>query len=195
MIERRLRAHLDAAGGSALAIVPVEAPDLGAAAVGVLAFSLASEGRRVVIADMADGRPVASLFGVSGGEKKLHTVTMGDQSVVLMVAPDDRIEIGQGWAPKGDDVLLVLASADPAFGSQHLGAWVAKAVVVVNMKRATASAVGFTGELLRQEKIVITSAILVGTNPKDDESVSVAPQIHRTDNDHHAVGVLHNTPR
>jgi hypothetical protein len=190
MIERRLRAHLEATGGSALAVVEVEASDSCALAVAGLAYSLASEGRRVVIADMANGRPVAALLGVTRDEKKLHAVTLEDQSVVLMVAPDDPIEMGPGWTPKGADVLLVVASADVAFGSEHLAAWVTKAVVVVNMKRATAAGISATGELLRQARIMIRSAILIGVDPKDDASAGGTDSAPLRDHEQHANGVL-----
>jgi len=195
MIERRLRAHLESAGGSALAVVEVESSEPCALAVAALAFSLTSEGRRVVIADMADERPVASLFGVTSDEKKVHTVTLEDHSVVLLVAPDDMIEMGPGWTPKGTDVLLVLASADAAFGSQHLAAWVTKAVVVVNMRRATTTAVSATGEMLRQARIVIRSAILVGADPEDDGTVGAAPSNDLADTEQSANGVLQASRR
>ena len=138
MIERRLRAHLEAAGGATLAVVEVEASESCALAVSVLANSLAREGRRVVVADMANGRPVASLLDVTRDDKKLHAVTLEEHSFVVMVAPDDPVEMGPEWTPKGADVLLVVTSADVAFGSEHLAAWAGKAVVMVNMKRATA---------------------------------------------------------
>ncbi len=195
MMERRLRAHLEADDGAALAVVEVEASGSCALAVTALAYTLASEGRRVVIADMAQGRPVAELLGVTRDEKKLHAVTIEDQSVVLMVAPDDPIEMGPGWTPKGADVLLVVASADVAFGSEHLAAWVTKAVVVVNMKRATAAGVSATGELLRQARITIRSAIVIGTNPKDDASAGGTDAQLLRDHDQRANGVLQTARR
>jgi hypothetical protein len=190
MIERRLRAHLEAAGGAALAVVEVEASEPCALAVAVLANSLAREGKRVVIADMAKGRPVASLLDVTRDDKKLHAITFEDHSFVVMVAPDDPIEMSPAWTPKGADVLLVVTSADVAFGSEHLAAWVGKAVVLVNMKRATAPRVSATGELLRQARIVIRSAILIGVDPKDDASTGGADTEHLKEHEQRANGVL-----
>ena len=62
MMERRIRAHLESAPGSALAVVPVECSEPAALAMASLALSLGREGRRVIVADLADGRPLQSLL-------------------------------------------------------------------------------------------------------------------------------------
>ncbi len=122
MMERRLRDALESAGGSSLAVVELEAAEPSALATAMLAFSLASEGLRVVMVDMAHGRPMATLLGVTGSEKRLHTVTLENRSAVLMIGPDDPAEMGREWNPKGADAVLVLTSIDPTFGSDQLAA-------------------------------------------------------------------------
>ena len=171
MMERRLRAHLESPGDATLAIVEIEASEAAALTVAMLAFSLASEGRRVVMADMARDRPLASLLGISGREKKLHTVTRGSQSAFLIVGPDDPAEMGRDWIPNGADAMLVLASVDLAFGAEHLVAWSNRAVVVVNPTRASGVSIKATGELLRQARMSIRSTILIGLDPKEDDSL------------------------
>ena len=122
MMERRLRDALESGAGSSLAVVELEAAEPSALAVSMLAFSLASEGLRVVMVDMAQGRPLATLLGVTGSEKRLHTVTLENRSAVLMIGPDDPAEMGREWNPKGADAVLVLSSIDPTFGSEQLAA-------------------------------------------------------------------------
>lgn len=153
-----------------MVVVEVESAQPCALAVAILASSLASEGMQVVMVDMAKGRPLASLLALKSRETKLHTVTVGDQSAFLIVGPDDPAEMGRDWIPNGADALVILASVDPAFGAQHLAAWAAKGVAVVDPSRASARRITATGELLRRAKIAIRSAILIGVDPEDDES-------------------------
>lgn len=58
----RLRHHLDASPGQALAAVSVAAGEFAAVAVAGLALDLASEGRRVAVVDLADGRLLRRLI-------------------------------------------------------------------------------------------------------------------------------------
>jgi hypothetical protein len=62
MVARRLSSHLEQAPGTALAVVSVECSELAAVAVASVALSLADEGGRVTVVDLADGRPLQSLF-------------------------------------------------------------------------------------------------------------------------------------
>ena len=168
MIERRLRARLEATPDSALAVVDLEATAPAALSVGVLALSLAGEGKRVVVADMADGRPLARLLGHAPKEGEPCTVTFDRKEIVLVVAPDDPAQMAQKEAPPDVDATLVVTSVDPAFGSEHLATWVSAAVVVLTAGRATTSSITAVGELLRDAGIETVSAILVGADQKDD---------------------------
>jgi capsular polysaccharide biosynthesis protein len=62
MVARRLSSHLEQAPGAALAVVSVECSELAALAVASVALSLADEGGRVTVVDLADGRPLQSLL-------------------------------------------------------------------------------------------------------------------------------------
>ncbi len=70
MIERRLRGQLESAPGSALAVVAVGTPEPTALAVGALALALSSEGHRVIVVDVADNRPLASILGLSPSPRR-----------------------------------------------------------------------------------------------------------------------------
>lgn len=170
MIERRLRDRLEAAPGTALAVVEVGTAKESALAVALLARSLALQNRRVMIVDVARGHPLASLFGgkkgVTQGE---HTLDLGDQHLFLMVGPEDPAEAAENLSvPEGADAVLVLTSINPAFTLEHLCKWALDAVVVVNANKASASFIGSTGELLRRADIAIKSAIVIGGDRKDE---------------------------
>jgi capsular polysaccharide biosynthesis protein len=62
MVARRLSSRLEQAPGAALAVVSVECSELAALAVASVARSLAEEGGRVTVVDLAEGRPLQSLF-------------------------------------------------------------------------------------------------------------------------------------
>ena len=190
MIGRRLRAHLESAGGPGLVVAEVEASEACALAVAILAFALSSEGRRVAIVDMAHGRPVAALLDVKGRDKRVHNVTLEGQSVALIVAPEDPAEMNSEWVPKGVDAVLTLASVDPALGAEHLAPWARKAVVVVDAGKASAARISATGALLRQAKMTVRSAILVGLDPEDDDSLGLPGADGHGDTRERANGVL-----
>ena len=82
MVERRIRAHLESAPGSALAVVPVECSEPAALAMASLALSLGREGRRVIVADLADGRPLQSLL-----ERHSATGALGDVELDAATEP------------------------------------------------------------------------------------------------------------
>jgi hypothetical protein len=62
MVARRLTSRLEQAPGAALAVVSVECSEPAALAVAAVALSLADEGGRVTVVDLADGRPLQALF-------------------------------------------------------------------------------------------------------------------------------------
>jgi hypothetical protein len=194
MIERRLRAQLDGPGGAALIVAEAGTVEPCAVAVAGVALSLASEGRRVVMADVARDRPLAALFGVTSREKELHNVTLGSESAFLIIGPDDPAEMDQDWMPNGADALLVLASVDPAFGAEHLAGWAGKAVVVVDPRQTTATRVQAIGALLRQARIAVRSAIVIGADPEGDDTLGSTPD-HLGAVEQHAPGVLASSGR
>lgn len=170
MIERRIRDHLEAAPGSALAVVEVGAANISALAIGLLGRSLALEDRRVMIVDMVRGHPLASLFtGKKAVKEGQYTLSLGGQHIFLVVSAEDPAEATEKLSvPDGTDVVLVLTSVDPAFSADHLARWASDAVVLVNTKTASGTLIGSTGELLRRAGIVIRSALVVGGDPRDE---------------------------
>ena len=168
MMERRLRARFQATPHQALVAISLDAAEPAGLAVASLARSLAAEGRRVLLIDMAEGRPLAALFGVSRQGGVVHATEVSGHPVTLIVSPADPAQLGLEADPNEIDAVLVLASAEPAFGADHIAAWAKDAVVVITAGAVSASRIHGTGQMLRQAGISVRSAILVGTDRADD---------------------------
>jgi capsular polysaccharide biosynthesis protein len=179
MIERRLRAQLESAPGSALAVVTIGASDLAALGVGALALDLSSEGRRVLVVDAADDRRLASMLGLSRTSDTMEMFPVpgdGHTSLRLLVAPPDPIQMAEKPPPDDTDALLILASLDPAYGAEHLAPWVSDAVMVLSTKGVTLARMDVGREMLSQAGISLRSVILLGSDPEDETSGVLSPR-------------------
>jgi O-antigen/teichoic acid export membrane protein len=173
MMARRLCRQLEASPGSALAVVAIGPTEPPALAVGALALSLAYEGQHVVLVDMADGRPLGSLFGVKATPGLAQKVVFDGQLLTLVVAPPDPGEMDEVYDVVDEaDSVLVLASVSPARGAEHLARWATSAVVVVTAGKATGTLMTSCAEMLHRAGITARSAVLVGAGP-EDESVGL----------------------
>jgi hypothetical protein len=173
MIERRLRARLETAAGSTLAVVTVGTGEPAALAVGALALALASEGRSVVVVDAADNRILASVLGLTATPETMETFQIpveGGPPVRVIVAPEDPAQVAQKPPPDDADVVLVLTSLDPAFGTEQLASWVTDAVLVLCARGVNITRLLVGREILRQEGISLRSVILLGSDAEDDSS-------------------------
>jgi hypothetical protein len=170
LIVRRLRAHLESAPGAALALVEIESAEAAAVALATLAHALVSEGQRVVLADAADGRPLATLLGGGDATGSIRMVSLKGEPVGLFVAPADPTRMADQNAGEDADVVLVLATVDPAFGADHLAAWADDAVVMVRAGEATTPHIDGVARQLRAARIIIRSGVLIGTDPDDHSS-------------------------
>ncbi len=72
------------------------------------------------------------------------------------------------------DLLLTVATLDPAFGAEHLTTWAKDAVVIVTAGQSTATKIHSISEMTRLAGTDIRCAILVGAD-KSDESVGLGP--------------------
>ncbi|HEX4830202.1 MAG TPA: hypothetical protein VH478_03805 [Trebonia sp.] len=189
---RQIVAHLEGVMPSrerkvALAVIPVGAPAAAALATVALAVSCAEDGRRVVLADLAAGAPAAALLGVAG--PGVTSVSAGSAQVVLAVpGPGEVAPAGPvGRAPEGArskfseevaaacgpaDLLLTLATLDPALGADHLASWASNGVAMVTAGTSSWGRLHAAGEMARLAGITLISTILVGAD-RSDESLGV----------------------
>jgi capsular polysaccharide biosynthesis protein len=196
---------------AALAIVAVDNAPVVARAVAALATSYASDGAQVVTADLSRGAYLAALSGVK--KPGLHAVSRNGVTFTLAVPErDDAAPVGPlppltsptglahpGAAHAGPvharealvasdvaaDLVLTLATLDPATGGDHLGTWGTDAVVVVSSGRSSAERVHGVGEMIRLAGMRLDSVVLLGAD-KGDESIGA---MRRTD-EQAGVGVL-----
>lgn len=193
---KRIVAHLDklmpanSRRSSALAVIPVDDPQVAALAVASLAVSWARHGARVLVADLATGAPAARLLGIS--KPGVHPAGFGDAHVLVALPDDDDIApVGPirrpspperrsafteavGEACKSVDLLLTFAALDPAVGGEHLPTWSQDAVALITAGRSSWTRVHAVGEMARLCGMRLVSAVLVGAD-KSDESLGLTP--------------------
>jgi capsular polysaccharide biosynthesis protein len=174
-------------GPAALAVVPVDDPQVAALCLASLAVSWAHQGRRVVVADLCGGAPAATLLGAK--EPGVGTVTVdGAHLAVAVPDPEEVVPTGPfsrtsrqdqatlasqvAAASRSADVLLTLMTLDPSIGGDHLATWAADAVVVVTAGRSSWEKIQGVGEMIRLAGARLVSAALVGSD-KTDESLGV----------------------
>ncbi len=192
---RRVVAHLrnavpgSSGGPASLAVVAVDDADVAARAVAALAVAYASEGKRVIVADLSSGTHLAHLLGVKGAG--MHTISReGADLLVAVPEPDDVAPVGPlpgstlsvvlakpdkalVAASNSAAVLLTLATLDPAFGSEYLATWATDAVVVVTAGQSSEERIRGVREMLRLAETRLDSVVLVGAD-KNDQSIGVA---------------------
>jgi capsular polysaccharide biosynthesis protein len=173
-----------------LAVVAVDNAHEIAPAVVILAELCAKEGRRLLVADLVPGAPVAKLLGTtSAGTQKVRNA--GAPLVVIIPPEADLMPSGPlrpavagrlAAAPtkavvsaaKQADLLVTIAELDPAVGGEQLSTWAEAAVAVFTAGRTRAARAYAVGEMLRLSGIHAISGIVVGSD-ETDESLGTAP--------------------
>jgi capsular polysaccharide biosynthesis protein len=189
---QRIAAHLgdavapSASGPASLAVVPVDDVRVPAVCLVSLAVSCARQGLVAVVADLCAGAPAARLL--KAREPGVREVSFRDTTLTVIV-PDHDGEPMAGplgeprWprasaqvvaACKSADVVLTLASVDPALGAEHLTRWASSVVTMVTAGESSAQRVFSVGEMIRLAGLQTMSAVLVGAD-KGDESLGVVP--------------------
>jgi hypothetical protein len=185
-------AHLrDAVQGSSrrpvgLVIVAVDKAQVAAQAVVELAASYASQGRKVVVADLSDGAHAARLLRIKGSG--IHAIRQDGVEFLLTVpdrddvAPTGPLQPGTSAvgpdraneeliaACSSADILLTVATLEPAFGADYLVTWADRAVAVVTTGCSTEVRVHAAGEMIRLAGMRLVSVMLIGAD-KSDESL------------------------
>ena len=185
-----LQGSVPGSAQAGLAVVAVDNTPVVAQVVAALATSCASQGHRVVAADLSRGAHMAHLCGVKSSGA--HEISQNGVNFVIAVPErDDFAPVGPlravtssaGPAQAGDalvascasaDLLLTLVTLDPALGADHLATWAAKAVVVVSAGQSSAERVHGVGEMIRLAGTRLDSAVLIGAD-KSDQSLGLAP--------------------
>lgn len=194
---RRVVAHLHSAvprktqGAQGLAIVAVDNAPVVAQAVTELATSYAGSGTQVVTADLSSGAHLAHLSRVKG--PGTHVVSRNGVTFTMAVPergdltptgplPPFNSPPGRAHVPDplvdsdvAADLLLTLATLDPAIGADHLATWASNAVVVVSSGQSSAERIHSVGEMIRLAGMRLESVVLLGAD-KSDESLGLTPR-------------------
>lgn len=182
-------------GPASLAVVAVDDAEVVARVVASLASSCAAEGKQVMVADLSSGAHLARLLKV--GDPGIHKVSQNGANLLVVlpeaedVAPTGPVPGGASpavpaqadaallTAASSSDLLLTLATLDPAFGGDCLGTWATSAVAVVTAGKSTAEKVHSVGEMLRFGGTRLDSVVLIGAD-KTDESLGVIDPAERS---------------
>jgi capsular polysaccharide biosynthesis protein len=178
-------------GPASLAVVAVDDAQVVAQVVSSLAFSCATEGKQVVVADLSSDAHLARLLRVSS--PGIHDVSQNGANLVVVV-PEAEDVAPAGPVPSGAspavptqanaalvaacssaDVLLTLATLDPAFGGDHLGTWTTNAVAVVTAGESSVEKVYSVREMLRLAGTRLDSVVLIGADKSDETLGAVDP--------------------
>jgi hypothetical protein len=73
------------------------------------------------------------------------------------------------------DLLLTLATLDPALGGEHLAGWARSAVAFVTAGKSSAEKIHAVGEMVRLAGMSLISGILVGADQTDESVGGVTP--------------------
>lgn len=188
--KRRVVDHLSnavpgpASGTAALAVVAVDDTPTVAQLVISLAVKGVEQGNRVLLADLSEGRQAARLLGL-GQHGLTEASSSGVQFMVEVPGPDDIAPVGPyrdgtvsgkdgdavdealAQAATSADLVLTLATLDPATGGEHLRTWAASAVAVVTAGGATSEEIRAIGDMVRAGGLRLESAVLVGADASD----------------------------
>jgi hypothetical protein len=190
---RRVVTHLSNAvrrnsrGPESLAVVAVDNAEVVARMVVSLAASYASQKKKVIVADLSSGTYAARLLGARG--PGISEATNDAGLLVAVPDSDDAAPIGPlssstsraepakvspqlATAYGSADVLLTIATLDPASGGDHLATWATDVVVIVTAGRSSMTSIRAVGELIRLAGMRLVSAVLIGAD-KNDKSIGL----------------------
>jgi hypothetical protein len=176
-------------GTPALAVIPVDDPQVPAISLVSLAISCAEQmGLRVMVADLCRTTPAARLLGVT--DAGVHAVrTHGGHVLVAIPESQDMVPIGPltpmtaqaQFPPCGKelsaafaaaDLLLTLATLDPSVGGEHLTTWAPAAVAMVTAGQSSWTRINAAGEMTRLSGTRLICGVLIGAD-QTDESLGV----------------------
>jgi len=171
---------------STLAVIAVDDLRVPALALVSLASSYARAGKRVLVADLTPSMAVGHLLDVTEVGVKL-TEADGHEVLVAVPEPGDGLPQGPvktsspadqplGKAYRTADIMLTLATLDPALGADHLPTWASDAVVMLTAGSSSATKINAVGEMIRAAGTGLISAVLLDAD-RNDESLGYATSL------------------
>lgn len=186
-ITGHLNGLLPRTGGRSAGLVVVGLDNVQAAArvVAALALSHADEGKRVMVVDLTSTTAIARLLETTASG--VRRVTVSGKHVLLAVPekgdvapvgpfPSKAFELSAP-ARRGDafvadtagaDLVLTLATIDPAVGGDHLSTWASDAAILLTAGESSIARVRAAGEMARHAGTRIVSVVLMGADTNDE---------------------------
>jgi len=177
-------------GPAGLAVVAVDDTQTVASLVVALAVSLAGQRQKIVLADLSEGAHAARLCGVGNpGITKVNpsgvplVVAVPDTSDVVPVGPLRSHASAEGYAQADQavtaacanaDLVLTVATLDPAFGGEHLATWSTDAVAVVTAGKSTVVRIHAVAEMIRLAGTRLQSVVVLNAEKQDESIGTVA---------------------
>ena len=171
-----LRLALDeAVPTGALVVVSVASDGAAALALAATAARLTRDGRSVLIADLTRRNVLARLTKVRPDAADRLPLVGGTSALWVNIPPDEMPELD--GAKRSDvhrelasrvDLVLALATIDPAIGAQHLREVATSAVVVATAGRSSETALRSVAQTLAAAGIQVHSTILAAADGDDD---------------------------
>jgi capsular polysaccharide biosynthesis protein len=179
-------------GPSTVAVVPVDNAEMTVRAVALMAKKAATDGLRVLVADLTPGAQAARALGAKG--IGMVPVRANNCEMVVMIPdPDDLVPLGYRRvadstvlesgpdkallnACRSADLVVTVIELDPATGGEHLATWATSAVAVVTAGRTHGQKAYAVGEMLRLSGVDVVSAVLVDAD-KEDDSLGTDPAL------------------
>jgi capsular polysaccharide biosynthesis protein len=152
-------------GERSLAVIAVGGLEVAAASVCATATALARDGEDVVVVD-ASGRNIVS------GSRLLRERESDAAGGRLRL-----VSLGSGSeAPSADvhEIVLVLATLDPAEGAERIRALAPNAVAMVTAGRVTMTTLRSVSDMLEVAQVELVSVVLVGSSAHDESFGRVA---------------------
>jgi capsular polysaccharide biosynthesis protein len=175
-------------GPAGLVVVAVDNAPIVARGVAAVAALYASAGYQVIAADLSTGAHLAHLLGIRGPglravshNRGSFRVAVPDRDDLAPIGPLPPVTALPTPAQAADplvasntsaDLVLTMATLDPALGGPYLGTWAANAVVVVSAGKSSAERIHGVGEMIRLAGTRLDSVVLIGAD-KSDQSLGL----------------------
>jgi capsular polysaccharide biosynthesis protein len=152
-----------AGGDRSLAVIAVGGLEVAAASVCATATALARDGENVVVVDTSEQNIISSSRLLQERESETTDGDPGGRLRLVSLANRD-----EAPSTDTDQVVLVLASLDPAAGAERIRALAPNAVAIVTAGRSTMTTLRSVSDMLEVAHVELVSIVLVGSSPHDE---------------------------
>lgn len=174
-----LRSAVETTSDKALVVVSIDSDATAALALAAATLRITREERTVLVVDLTRRNILARLTKVHPAEPDRLPLVGSASALWISVPPDETVELDGARRSDvhrelaaGVDVVLALATVDPAIGAHHLREVASTAVVVATAGRSSETGLRSIARMLESAGLHVHSTILVAPD-RDDDSVGL----------------------